>query len=318
VLSKADMMRQKRKRMTTPLPIVVGLKERIARLRPGWGKVGYRPFTTAFDEIVDVKHLAALLPALSITEEANFGEAVDRFDKAFSGERVEIAATGAAFVRDIQDDLPATERAELVVSLLIDHSGSMRGLRMMSALLAVEGAVDALAAVGISNEILGFTTASWKGGQSRRAWHWAGRPRNPGRLCDLRHLIYGAADRTTHDPWHLRMALRADLLHENIDGEALLWAASRLAPTIWKRRIICVVSDGAPVDDSTLLANDDQSILARHLDEAEAQLVNQGFIIATLMLGGEHYRQPAIMERAEEPQAAGAALIRLLRRVLLP
>jgi cobaltochelatase CobT len=303
--------------MTMRSPMIVGLKKRFERTRRGGSDRDYRAFTTEFDEIIDVKHLPTILPALSVEEKASFDDAVSRFDKVFTGERVEIAASGANLVRELQNGLSAEQRADIVVSLLIDHSGSMRGLRMMSALLAVEGAVDALDAVGVSSEILGFTTASWKGGQSRRAWRWAGQPKNPGRLCDLRHLIYGAADRATRDPWHIRFALRPDLLRENIGGEALIWAASRLSPTKWKRRIICLVSDGAPVDDSTLLANDDRTILAHHLEETETRLGDQGYLIATLLLGGEQYREPAIMERAEEPQAAGVALIRLLRRVLL-
>jgi cobaltochelatase CobT len=108
------------------------------------------------------------------------------------------------------------------------------------------------------------------------------------------------------------------VLHENIDGEALMWAAGRLDPARWKRRIICVVSDGAPVDDSTLLANDDQRLLMRHLDETEVRLAGEGLILGTLFIGGDQHREPAIFERAEEPQAAAAALIGLLRRTLLP
>lgn len=298
-------------------PMVIGLKRRFVGRQSDPDPQGYRAFTTAFDEVDDAACLSRSLP-MSPAEKASFDDAVVRFERLLTAERVEIAACGGALVRDLQVGLTAEDRERTVVSLLIDHSGSMRGLRMMSALLAVEGAVDALGHAGIATEILGFTTASWKGGKSRKAWRWAGKPSNPGRLCDLRHLIYGAADRAARQPWHLRMALRSDMLHENIDGEALAWAAGRLDRERWSRRVICLVSDGAPIDDSTLLANDDGSILSRHLDATEKRLSAEGFVIGTLLIGGEHVPEPALFERAEEPQAAGTSLIRLLRRALLP
>ncbi len=107
------------------------------------------------------------------------------------------------------------------------------------------------------------------------------------------------------------------MLHENIDGEALLWAAGRLDPARWHRRIVCLVSDGAPIDDSTLLANEDRTLLVRHLEETEQRLNDDGFTIGTLLIGGENVREPALFERAEEPQEAGIALIRFLGRALL-
>jgi cobaltochelatase CobT len=298
-------------------PIIIGLKRRFEAHRDNPDGHEYRAFTKAFDEVIDPAQSTALLPNLSPEQKRSFDDASDQFDKLFIAERVEIAASGAALIRDLQHDLAVDERSRTVVSFLIDHSGSMRGLRMMSALLAVEGAVDALDHANIATEILGFTTASWKGGKSRRAWRWAGKPSNPGRLCDLRHLIYGTADRSTRHPRHLRMALRSDMLHENIDGEALIWAAGRLDPERWKRRIICFVSDGAPIDDSTLLANKDRTLLARHLEETERHLTESGFVIGTLLIGGENVREPALFERAEEPQEAGVALLRLARRALL-
>jgi cobaltochelatase CobT len=188
---------------------------------------------------------------------------------------------------------------------------------MLSALIAVDAAVDALANANIDTEILGFTTASWKGGRARRAWRWAGRPRNPGRLCELRHIVYGGASRPSRTPWHLRLALRADLLHENIDGEALNWAASRLDPAQWDRRVICVLSDGAPVDDSTLLANSGRELLVRHLEATEVSLKKAGVVVGFLLLGGEHVREPELSERAAEPETAGLSLLKLVQRALI-
>lgn len=176
--------------------------------------------------------------------------------------------------------------------------------------------MDALWEAKVATEMLGFTTVGWHGGNSRRAWRWAGRPADPGRLCDLRHIVYGSADRTARHPWHLRLALRPDLLHENVDGEALLWVAGRLDPDRWTRRIICLVSDGAPVDDSTLLANADRTILARHLAEVEERLAAEGITVAALLLGGERFGDAPLAERAEEPLAAGLALLSLIRRAL--
>lgn len=301
----------------TPSPITVGLKKRFEPRRDTGSSGDYSVFTTAFDQVVDAAQLSALLPELSAEQKGSLDAANQRLDTLFVAERVEIAASGAALVRSLQERFSADERSRTVVTFLIDHSGSMRGLRMMSALLAVEGAVDALGNANIATELLGFTTANWKGGNSRRAWIWAGKPSNPGRLCDVRHIVYGAAGRSARFPRNLRLALRSDMLHENIDGEALIWAASRLDPEKWTRRVICFVSDGAPIDDSTLHANDDRDLLARHLKTAEQEIAGQGTEVGTLLIGGETVPEPALFERAEEPQAAGMALMRLLRRALI-
>lgn len=301
----------------TQSPFVVGLKKRFEPHRDPASKDEYRAFTTVFDQVVDSSQLSALLPELSPEQKRSLEDANARLDTLFVGERVEIAASGASLVRDLQEGFSAEERARTVVSFLVDHSGSMRGQRMMCALLAVEGAVDALSQSGIATEILGFTTASWKGGKSRRAWSWAGKPSNPGRLCDLRHIIYRAADRSPRFPRSLRMALRSDMLHENVDGEALLWAADRLEGENWSRRVICLVSDGAPVDDSTLLANEDRSLLARHLKDVEQRLTSEGFTICTILIGGEQVHEPVLFAKAEEPQQAGTTLIQLIRRALI-
>src|SRR3546814_4930153 len=122
----------------------------------------------------------------------------------------------------------------------------------------------------VKTEILGFTTRAWKGGQSREDWLAAGRPPHPGRLNDLRHIIYKKAD----EPWrrarkNLGLMMREGLLKENIDGEALLWAHNRLIARVEERRILMVISDGAPVDDSTLSVNSG-TYLERHLRQVIA------------------------------------------------
>jgi cobaltochelatase CobT len=158
-----------------------------------------------------------------------------------------------------------TEFKDTVVSLLIDNSGSMRGRPIAIAAICGDILARTLERCGVSTEILGFTTRGWKGGQSREAWLSAGRPPNPGRLNDLRHIIYKRADEPyRHARRHLGLMMREGLLKENIDGEALLWAHNRLIARPEERRILMVISDGAPVDDSTASANGG-SYLERHL-----------------------------------------------------
>jgi len=158
-----------------------------------------------------------------------------------------------------------TDFKDTVVSLLIDNSGSMRGRPIAIAAICGDILARTLERCGVLTEILGFTTRGWKGGQSREAWLSAGRPPNPGRLNDLRHIVYKRADEPyRHSRRHLGLMMREGLLKENIDGEALLWAHNRLIARPEERRILMVISDGAPVDDSTASANGG-SYLERHL-----------------------------------------------------
>ncbi len=154
---------------------------------------------------------------------------------------------------------------DTVVSLLIDNSGSMRGRPITVAATCADILARTLERCGVKVEILGFTTRAWKGGQSREAWLQAGKPAQPGRLNDLRHIIYKSADA----PWrrarkHLGLMMREGLLKENIDGEALDWAHKRLLARPEQRRILMMISDGAPVDDSTLSVNPG-NYLEKHL-----------------------------------------------------
>ena len=154
---------------------------------------------------------------------------------------------------------------DTVVTLLLDNSGSMRGRPITIAAVTADILARTLERCGVKVEILGFTTRAWKGGQSRELWQQAGKPSSPGRLNDLRHIIYKSADA----PWRrakksLGLMLREGILKENIDGEALLWAHERLLARSEDRRIMMVISDGAPVDDSTLSVNSG-SYLEKHL-----------------------------------------------------
>ncbi|QIG79199.1 cobaltochelatase subunit CobT [Stakelama tenebrarum] len=158
-----------------------------------------------------------------------------------------------------------TEFRDTVVTLLIDNSGSMRGRPISIAAISADILARTLERVGVKVEILGFTTRAWKGGQSREAWLADGRPPQPGRLNDLRHIVYKQAD----EPWRrakksLGLMMREGLLKENIDGEALLWAHGRIIARPEDRKLLMVISDGAPVDDSTLSVNSG-AYLERHL-----------------------------------------------------
>jgi cobaltochelatase CobT len=168
-----------------------------------------------------------------------------------------------------------TNFRDTVVTLLLDNSGSMRGRPITVAATCADILARTLERCGVKVEILGFTTKQWKGGQAREAWLAAGKPPSPGRLNDLRHIIYKSADA----PWRrskrsLALMMREGLLKENIDGEALAWAHRRLLGRREHRRILMMISDGAPVDDSTLSVNSG-SYLEMHLRQVIEEIENR-------------------------------------------
>ncbi len=197
-----------------------------------------------------------------------------------------------------------TEFRDTVVTLLIDNSGSMRGRPITVAAMSADILARTLERCGVKVEILGFTTRMWKGGQARERWIGAGKPPNPGRLNDLRHIVYKAADA----PWrrarkNLGLMLREGILKENIDGEALLWAHNRLIGRAEQRRILMVISDGAPVDDSTLSVNPG-NYLERHLRDVIAYIENRS-PVELLAIGIGHdvtryYRRAVTIVDAEQ------------------
>jgi len=197
-----------------------------------------------------------------------------------------------------------TEFRDTVVSLLIDNSGSMRGRPITVAAMSADILARTLERCGVKVEILGFTTRSWKGGSSREKWVGQGKPKNPGRLNDLRHIIYKGADM----PWrrarrNLGLMLREGLLKENIDGEALMWAHNRLLGRPEQRRILLVISDGAPVDDATLSANPG-NYLERHLRDV-IQFIETRSDVELTAIGIGHdvtryYRRAVTIVDAEE------------------
>jgi cobaltochelatase CobT len=157
------------------------------------------------------------------------------------------------------------EFKDTIVTLLIDNSGSMRGRPISIAAISADVLARTLERCGVKTEILGFTTRAWKGGQSRESWLAGGKPAQPGRLNDLRHIVYKkAGEPYRHARKNLGLMMREGLLKENIDGEALLWAHARLLARPEDRRVLMVISDGAPVDDSTLSVNN-AGYLEQHL-----------------------------------------------------
>jgi cobaltochelatase CobT len=250
----------------------------------------YRPFTTKFDETVSAedlcepeeldrlrgyldKQLSHLQGVVSRLANRLQRRLMAQQSRAWEFDLEEGMLDPARLSRVVVDPLhPLSFKREkdttfrdTVVTLLLDNSGSMRGRPITVAATCADILARTLERCGVKVEILGFTTRAWKGGQSREAWLAAGKPSNPGRLNDLRHIIYKAADA----PWrrarkNLGLMMREGLLKENIDGEALDWAHKRLLGRPESRRILMMISDGAPVDDSTLSVNPG-NYLERHL-----------------------------------------------------
>ncbi len=197
-----------------------------------------------------------------------------------------------------------TEFRDTVVTLLLDNSGSMRGRPITVAATCADILARTLERCGVKVEILGFTTRAWKGGQSREAWLQAGKPVAPGRLNDLRHIIYKAADA----PWrrarrNLGLMMREGLLKENIDGEALDWAHQRLLARQEQRKILMMISDGAPVDDSTLSVNPG-NYLERHLRQVIEEIETRSPVeLIAIGIGHDvtrYYRRAVTIVDAEE------------------
>jgi cobaltochelatase CobT len=302
---------------------------------PGGEGLAYKVFTTAFDEVVTVGELCgqaelmrlrAQLDQSLMRFESMIGRMANRLLRKLMAEPLrswdfdldERILDSARLSRVVANpSLPLsfkmekeTEFRDTCVALLIDNSGSMRGRPIAVAAMSADILARTLERCGVKVEILGFTTRAWKGGQSREAWLRAGKPPGPGRLNDLRHIVYKPADA----PWrraraNLGLMLREGLLKENIDGEAVLWAHSRLQARSEQRRILMVISDGAPVDDSTLSANPG-NYLEKHLREV-IEWVETRSSIELLAIGIGHdvtryYRRAVTIS---DPEQLGGAML---------
>jgi cobaltochelatase CobT len=298
----------------------------------------YKVFTTAHDEVVAAEELCdpeelGRLRAYLDQQLASLSNVVSRLANRL--QRKLMAQQNRAWTFDLEEGIldvarltrviidptaplsfkeeQDTEFRDTVVSILIDNSGSMRGRPIMVAAVCADILARTLERCGVKTEILGFTTRAWKGGSSREDWLKAGKPAQPGRLNDLRHIVYKAADA----PWrrarkNLGLMMREGLLKENIDGEALIWAHQRMLGRPEARRILMVISDGAPVDDSTLSVNSGH-YLERHLREVIAEIEGKSPVqLIAIGIGHDvtrYYRRAVTIVDVE--QLAGAIVDQL-------
>ena len=307
---------------------------------PGSGRFAdtqrYRIYTTEYDEVVKPHDVCTSVELERLRERlddhvGDLQSSVGRFanrlqrrlmanqNRSWDFDQEEGVLDTARLTRVVTDPMqPLSFKREreapfrdTIVTLLIDNSGSMHGRSIVVAASCADILANTLERCGVSVEILGFTTRAWKGGQARTRWVAAGHPPNPGRLNDLRHIIYKAAD----TPWrrgraNLGLMLRKGLLKENIDGEALSWAYQRLISRPERRKILMMISDGAPIDDSTLSANPGK-FLERHLREVITQVESdQSIELAAIGIGHDvtqYYRRAATVANVTELAGAMTA-----------
>jgi cobaltochelatase CobT len=290
---------------------------------------GYRVHTTKFDEVVAATDLC---DGEELTRLRNF---LDQQLQAMQGvvarlanklQRLLMAQQNRTWEFDLEEGLLDTSRLpriiidpmyplsfkvekdmnfrDTVVTLLLDNSGSMRGRPIMVAAMCADILARTLERCAVKTEVLGFTTRAWKGGQAREHWIAEGKPAHRGRLNDLRHIVYKAAD----EPWrrarkNLGLMMREGLLKENIDGEALMWAHNRLMGRPEQRQILMVISDGAPVDDSTLSVNSG-NYLERHLRHVIDDIENKSSVeLVAIGIGHDvtrYYRRAVTIVDAEQ------------------
>ncbi|HEY2032135.1 MAG TPA: cobaltochelatase subunit CobT [Rhizomicrobium sp.] len=290
---------------------------------------GYKVFTQQFDETV---HATELCDADELTRLRNF---LDQQLASMQGvvsrlanklQRLLMAQQNRTWEYDLEEGLLDTSRLtriiidpmfplsfkrekdmvfrDTIVTLLLDNSGSMRGRPIMVAAMCADILARTLERCAVKTEILGFTTRAWKGGQSREKWIADGKVPHPGRLNDLRHIIYKSAD----EPWrrarkNLGLMMREGLLKENIDGEALMWAHNRIVARPEQRKILMVISDGAPVDDSTLSVNTG-NYLEKHLRKVIEEIEERSSVELTAIGIGHdvtrYYRKAVTIVDAEQ------------------
>lgn len=279
---------------------------------------GYQVYTRVFDRVVRADNIPDLLGALSCEHKVAFDEACAVFDAGLLGWKTDLHIICSDSSQRIVERLSRDAREDTIVSLLIDHSGSMRGQRLLFAAATAEVLTDMLCCLGIKVEVLGFTTKSWHGGMPRRLWKMAWRRRNPGRLCELLHVVYRSADSTPPGvPWSIHNMLRADLPKENVDGEAIEWAMDRLRARPEARKILLVLTDGAPVDDATFLANGPH-FLPDHLRKVVSDSEVQGDIVigAVDICGGHAVSFYRNYEKVDAVRELGIKSLALLERLV--
>jgi cobaltochelatase CobT len=279
----------------------------------------YRKYTTKFDRTVTAAELDSVLGPLSRKDQNLLEEAWNELQSGLLPWKTKLQIESTAFAAQIRAKMPVDQRECVVVSLLFDQSGSMRGQKMLFSAATADVTQEFLGTLQIACEVLGFTTSQWKGGRSRRRWKWRFKPRNPGRLNDLLHVVFRASDdnRVSSGAWVYRQMLRPDFPKENIDGEAIEWAASRLRNVDRSRKILIVLSDGAPVDDSTLLENGNR-YLSDHLEHVVEQLKREGDIeIAAFGIGFAAHKFYPATHSVDNPEILGMELLHFITSLLL-
>ncbi len=303
--------------------------------------IEYKVFTTKFDEIAKAENLEKEEEILRLRKNldqqlVNFQDLITKLANKL--QRQLLAIQNRSWEYDLEEGLLDSSKLtriiveprnslsfkkekdfefkDTIVTLLIDNSGSMRGRPITIAALCADILSRTLERCNVKVEILGFTTKNWKGGESREDWNKNGKPHYPGRLNDLRHIIYKSADSNwRQSKKNLGLMLKEGLLKENIDGEAILWAFDRLKKRKEERKILMVISDGAPVDDSTLSVNSGD-FLEKHLKKVVKTIQdNQDFEILAIGIGHDVSRYYRKAIKITDVQELGDVMIKQLSQL---
>ena len=316
--------------------------ERVAqKLNVNKKNIEYKIFTSKFDEIAKAENLEKEEEILRLRKNLdqqliNFQDLVTKLANKL--QRQLLAIQNRSWEYDLEEGLLDSSKLtriiidpqnslsfkkekdfefkDTVVSLLIDNSGSMRGRPITIAALCADILSRTLERCNVKVEILGFTTKNWKGGEAREDWNKNGKPKYPGRLNDLRHIIYKSADSNwRQSKKNLGLMLKEGLLKENIDGEAILWAFNRLKKRKEERKILMVISDGAPVDDSTLSVNSGD-FLEKHLKKVVKKIQdNKDFEILAIGIGHDVSRYYKKAIKITDVQELGDVMIKQLSQL---
>ena len=304
-------------------------------------KIEYKIFTSKFDEIAKAENLEKQDEILRLRKNLdqqliNFQDLITKLANKLQRQLLAIqnrsweydleeglldSSKLTRIIIDPQNSLSFKKEKEFefkdtIVTLLIDNSGSMRGRPITIAALCADILSRTLERCNVKVEILGFTTKNWKGGESREDWNKSGKPQYPGRLNDLRHIIYKSADTNwRQSKKNLGLMLKEGLLKENIDGEAILWAFNRLKKRKEERKILMVISDGAPVDDSTLSVNSGD-FLEKHLKKVVKTIQdNKDFEILAIGIGHDVSRYYKKAIKITDVQELGDVMIKQLSQM---
>lgn len=291
------------------------ISPRLARAVPG----PYHAFTEEYDRIVRAEELNLVLGHLNVAEELALDEAWREFETGLLPWRTKNLIMASQVGTNLRATISAQSAGNIAISLLIDQSGSMRGQKMLFTAASADLAQECFASLGCSIEVLGFTTMSWHGGKPRREWLRRFRRADPGRLNELLHIIYRDGDdrRASAGAYSWRAMLRPDLPKENIDGEALLWAARRLRERRERRKILILVSDGAPVDDATLAANGPNYLWDHFVEVIEAIQSAGDIALGAVGVGYSMSRVPVRSVQAEDPTNLANVLLPFMAEILV-